>query len=148
MAMGVPGWPELACWTASMARVRMALIQRLSADCGFIADLPLRRGDRPVHHAPAGTPAQPARRRRGAVGAPYKAFPGKRELAHNLSPIVKMLMGRETIQPRPFKLRGEYPWARGPGSRGCEILVTVQPLDAMPRGPPPGPACRQDIQAR
>src|SRR5574343_466336 len=23
--MGAPGWPELACWTASMARARMAL---------------------------------------------------------------------------------------------------------------------------
>src|SRR5947209_17052448 len=26
MAMGVPGWPELAAWTASMARVRMVLM--------------------------------------------------------------------------------------------------------------------------
>src|SRR5688572_11111203 len=24
--MGVPGWPELACWTASIARVRIVLI--------------------------------------------------------------------------------------------------------------------------
>src|ERR1044071_1670929 len=33
-AIGVPGWPELATWTASMARVRMVLMTRRSADCG------------------------------------------------------------------------------------------------------------------
>src|SRR5438270_6447643 len=30
MAMGVPGWPELACCTASMDRVRMVLTQSWS----------------------------------------------------------------------------------------------------------------------
>jgi hypothetical protein len=30
MAMGVPGWPELACWTASMDRVRMVLTDSVS----------------------------------------------------------------------------------------------------------------------
>jgi len=32
MAMGVPGCPELACWTASIARVRMVLMQTSSID--------------------------------------------------------------------------------------------------------------------
>src|SRR5690606_36188485 len=28
--MGMPGWPELACWTASMAKARIALAIRFS----------------------------------------------------------------------------------------------------------------------
>src|SRR5207245_11611649 len=27
MAIAVPGWPEFACWTASIARVRIVLIE-------------------------------------------------------------------------------------------------------------------------
>src|SRR5215831_15708591 len=30
MAIGVPGWPELACWTASIASVRMVLMLSVS----------------------------------------------------------------------------------------------------------------------
>src|SRR6516164_3226841 len=30
MAIGVPGWPELACWTASIASVRMVLTESVS----------------------------------------------------------------------------------------------------------------------
>src|SRR5579885_3360840 len=33
MAIGVPGWPELARWTASIASVRMVLMQSWSIDC-------------------------------------------------------------------------------------------------------------------
>src|SRR5438309_1679386 len=32
MAIGVPGWPEFAAWTASMARVRMVLMHFKSRD--------------------------------------------------------------------------------------------------------------------
>ena len=31
--MGVPGWPEFACCTASIDRVRMVLMQSLSMQC-------------------------------------------------------------------------------------------------------------------
>src|SRR6202012_5536093 len=31
MPIGAPGWPELACWTASIARARMALAMREAA---------------------------------------------------------------------------------------------------------------------
>ena len=37
MPIGAPGWPELACCTASIARARMALAisaSRLELDCG------------------------------------------------------------------------------------------------------------------
>src|SRR2546422_5180007 len=30
MAIAVPGWPEFACWTASIARVRIVLIESWS----------------------------------------------------------------------------------------------------------------------
>src|SRR5688572_24227092 len=30
MPMGVPGWPESACWTASIASVRIVLMQTVS----------------------------------------------------------------------------------------------------------------------
>jgi hypothetical protein len=33
MAMGVPGCPELAAWTASIARVRIVLMQVASSGC-------------------------------------------------------------------------------------------------------------------
>ena len=33
MAIGVPGCPELAAWTASMARVRIVLMQVASSGC-------------------------------------------------------------------------------------------------------------------
>ena len=33
MAIGVPGWPELAAWTASIERVRIVLMQVASSGC-------------------------------------------------------------------------------------------------------------------
>src|SRR5262245_48937719 len=41
--MGVPGWPELACWTASMERVRIVLIASWSSSASVMA-LILARG--------------------------------------------------------------------------------------------------------
>src|SRR5690625_2858327 len=36
--MGAPGWPEFACWTASMDKMRIALAMRVSgADVGLIS---------------------------------------------------------------------------------------------------------------
>src|SRR5713101_9709421 len=40
IAIGVPGWPELACCTASMERVRMVLIQSVSSGCVAIVSVP------------------------------------------------------------------------------------------------------------
>ena len=37
MAMGVPGWPELAAWTASIERVRMVLTQSRSRSVPVVA---------------------------------------------------------------------------------------------------------------
>lgn len=39
MAIGVPGWPELACCTASIERVRIVLIQVWSS-CAFVTMAP------------------------------------------------------------------------------------------------------------
>jgi hypothetical protein len=49
IAIGVPGWPEFACWTASMLNVRMVLIERESmvcmskGNCGSPGDAQFRR---------------------------------------------------------------------------------------------------------
>src|SRR5438876_537770 len=36
IAIGVPGWPELAFWTASIDRVRMVLMHNQSSDSCFV----------------------------------------------------------------------------------------------------------------
>src|SRR5262245_21575291 len=38
--MGVPGWPDFACWTASMQSVRMVLTHSRSRSCGSAAVIP------------------------------------------------------------------------------------------------------------
>src|SRR5215831_10477144 len=35
-AIGVPGWPDFACWTASIDRVRMQLIDNWSSSASLI----------------------------------------------------------------------------------------------------------------
>src|SRR5690606_3987749 len=89
MPMGMPGWPELAAWTASMARMRMALAR--SRRLGLVMGL----GGRGRRNAYCPIPCRPSLPRapgaarvgpvhRGGGFAAGQPSGGGRPLAHRL----------------------------------------------------------------
>src|SRR5687768_11074966 len=68
MPMGMPGWPELAAWTASAARKRMALARsrRVGVVMGWL-EIGKRGAERAA--APARGAIVPQRERRAGFGA-------------------------------------------------------------------------------
>src|SRR5579883_2188052 len=68
MAMGVPGWPELAVWTASIARVRMVLMAvRSILDFSFLRAAPALAGS-DIRVVTGGAPSCTSEVRRGGRG--------------------------------------------------------------------------------
>ena len=132
MAIGMPGWPELACWTASMARVRIVLIGagdvvgHGGADraCGVAGDVvghsavvsprpmttPLLRRD------PQGHPQQ-VRVGRGAAGDQARPLP---LLIGRLSDRLRLhprhaRRGRRPARRDGLRQRADVPRLRDPG---------------------------------
>src|SRR3546814_829741 len=110
MPIGMPGWPELAAWTASMARKRMALAR--SRRLGVVMGGKSREaapGDSRAAHCPT-----PPRRSKN-VGRGYVPTPpidGRAQLSGPCGPRPSAFTGREA--------RGAMTWAPGGNALGGE----------------------------
>ena len=101
MPMGAPGWPELAFWTASMERARMALASSRRVGMGEL----LSTGDGPaiVPDAPSASNAQISATREAS-----RVFDATEPRSHNCSLV---MYGRERPRHDPVHRRAQARFA-------------------------------------